>query len=187
MWCPHRLVLLYGTRVLYNDIIWASWDLKSPTNQKLGQQLVQANKKKNNQKYELVALCEGNQLMTVDSSHKGSVMWKAFPLHDVIGKSQHSPWKPGLLMPTFSSTLSVLGTPKVVAMTTYDKCGIKVTLCFQWCCPSIYMMTSSNGNMFRIIGPLWREFTGHRWIPLTKASEAELWCILWSTPKQTFE
>ena len=28
---------------------------------------------------------------------------------------------------------------------------------------------------------------GHRWIPLTKASEAELWCFVWSTPQQTFE
>ena len=42
------------------------------------------------------------------------------------------------------------------------------------------MMTSSNGNIFRITGPLCGEFTGHRWIPLTKASDAELWCFLWS-------
>ena len=39
------------------------------------------------------------------------------------------------------------------------------------------MMTSSNGNCFRVIGPLYGEFTGHRWIPLTKASDAELWCF----------
>ena len=30
------------------------------------------------------------------------------------------------------------------------------------------MMTSSNGNIFRVTGPLWGEFTGHRWIPLTR-------------------
>ena len=30
------------------------------------------------------------------------------------------------------------------------------------------MMTSSNGNIFRVTGPLCGEFTGHRWIPLTK-------------------
>ena len=30
------------------------------------------------------------------------------------------------------------------------------------------MMTSSNGNLFRVIGPLCGEFTGHCWIPLTK-------------------
>ena len=36
------------------------------------------------------------------------------------------------------------------------------------------MMTSSNGNIFRVTGPLCGEFTGHRWILLTKASDAEL-------------
>ena len=43
------------------------------------------------------------------------------------------------------------------------------------------MMTSSNGNIFPVTGHLCGEFTGHRWIPLTKASDAELWCFfdLW--------
>ena len=36
-------------------------------------------------------------------------------------------------------------------------------------------------------GPLCREFTGHRWIPRTKASGAELWCFLWSVPEQGVE
>ena len=43
-----------------------------------------------------------------------------------------------------------------------------------------YMMTSSNGNIFRVNGHLCGEFTGPRWIPRTKASNAELWCFLWS-------
>ena len=43
-------------------------------------------------------------------------------------------------------------------------------------------MTSSNGQNFLVTGPLCEEFTGHRWIPLPKASEAELWCFLWSVP-----
>ena len=43
-----------------------------------------------------------------------------------------------------------------------------------------HRMTSSNGNIFRVTGPLCGEFTGRRWIPLTKASDAELWCFLWS-------
>ena len=46
------------------------------------------------------------------------------------------------------------------------------------------MMMSSNGNIFRVTGPLWGEFTGHRSIPLTKASDAELWCFVWSKPEQ---
>ena len=45
---------------------------------------------------------------------------------------------------------------------------------------SLSMMTSSNGNIFRITGHLCGEFTGPRWIPRTKASDAELWCFLWS-------
>ena len=47
---------------------------------------------------------------------------------------------------------------------------------------STYMMTSSNGNNFRVTGPLCREFTVYRWIPLTKASDAELWYFLGSAP-----
>ena len=41
------------------------------------------------------------------------------------------------------------------------------------------MMTSSTGNVFRVTGPLCGEFTGHQWIPLTKASDAELCYFLW--------
>ena len=51
----------------------------------------------------------------------------------------------------------------------------------------ISMMTPSNGFTIRVTGPLWGEFTGHQWIPLTKASDAELSCFLWSAPEQTIE
>ena len=36
------------------------------------------------------------------------------------------------------------------------------------------MMTSSDGNIFCVTRPLWGLSTGHRWIPLTKTSDAEL-------------
>ena len=49
------------------------------------------------------------------------------------------------------------------------------------------MMTSSNGNILRVTGPLCGKFTCHRWIPLTKASDMELWCFLWSATEQTFK
>ena len=45
------------------------------------------------------------------------------------------------------------------------------------------MMTSSNGNIFRVTGHLCGKFTGPRWISRTKASDAELWCFLWFTPE----
>ena len=40
------------------------------------------------------------------------------------------------------------------------------------------MMTSSNGNIFRVTAPLCGEFTGPRWIPHTKASDAELFSLI---------
>ena len=41
-----------------------------------------------------------------------------------------------------------------------------------------YMMTPSNGNTFRVTGPLYGEFTGTQLIPLKKTSDAVLRCFL---------
>ena len=41
----------------------------------------------------------------------------------------------------------------------------------------VSMMTSPNGNIFRLSSALCGEFTGCRWIPVTKASDAELGCF----------
>ena len=51
------------------------------------------------------------------------------------------------------------------------------------CVGKFPMITLSDGNLFHATGPLCGEFAGHRWIPLTKASDAELWCFLWSAPR----
>ena len=48
------------------------------------------------------------------------------------------------------------------------------------------MMTSSNWNILRVTGPFRGEYTGYRWIHLTRASDSELWCFL-SAPEQTVE
>ena len=37
-------------------------------------------------------------------------------------------------------------------------------------------------QIFGATSPLCGEFPGHRWIPLTKVSDAELWCFIWSAP-----
>ena len=50
-----------------------------------------------------------------------------------------------------------------------------------------FVMTSSNENSFRANGPLCGEFTGHRWIPLKKACDAELGCFLLIATEQTVE
>ena len=36
---------------------------------------------------------------------------------------------------------------------------------------------STHGNIIRVTGPLCGEFTDDRWIPQTKAIDAELWCF----------
>ena len=54
-------------------------------------------------------------------------------------------------------------------------------------CGGRRMMTSSNGGIFRVTGSLCGEFTGDRRIPLTKASDAELWCFILSAPEYTLE
>ena len=46
-------------------------------------------------------------------------------------------------------------------------------------CVTSFMMTLSNENIFCVTGHLCEEFTGPRWIPRTKASDAELWCFLY--------
>ena len=48
------------------------------------------------------------------------------------------------------------------------------------------MNTSSNGNILRVTDPFCGEFTGHRSILLTNASDAELF-FLWYAPEQTVE
>ena len=40
----------------------------------------------------------------------------------------------------------------------------------------MFMMTSSNGNIFRVTGHLFREFTGDRWIPCTNGQYKGQWC-----------
>ena len=42
-------------------------------------------------------------------------------------------------------------------------------------------------KIFRVTGHFCGEFTGPRWIPCTKANDAELWCFLWSVPEYTLE
>ena len=57
-------------------------------------------------------------------------------------------------------------------------------LIHQTCNKNYDMMTSSNRSIFHVTGPLWGDSTGHRWIPLTKTSDAELWSFLWSASVQ---
>ena len=102
------------------------------------------------------------------------------------------------LLPAFEilSTSEMIKTCKVVTKVFFYKVLTHLNVfrsgryfrCVNWrknihcCCPEcIYnMITSSNGKIFRVTGHLREEFTGPRWIPRTKASDAELWFFLWS-------
>ena len=65
-------------------------------------------------------------------------------------------------------------------------CGVITHPCPQFSGGSVRLtMTSSNGNISASLAFLCRNFTGHLWIPHTKASDAELWCFLWSAPEPT--
>ena len=83
--------------------------------------------------------------------------------------------------------------------------GIYFSLKYMWCMDAPEPQNSGHdcnmASIFHLMEPLWRhqmetipvtghlwgESTGHRWIPLNKASDAELWCFLWSAPEHTLE
>ena len=79
---------------------------------------------------------------------------------------------------------------RMITFLSYLSYRLSASLHFDICYNTwrmLNMMTSSNGNIFRVTGPLWREFTGNRWIPLTKSRDAELWCFIRSGPQQMVE
>ena len=74
---------------------------------------------------------------------------------------------------TVGQTIETLVIWDAIALIVMSYLGLLITV-------FIFMMTSSNGNIFRVTGHLCGEFTGPRWIPRTKASDADLWWFLWS-------
>ena len=65
----------------------------------------------------------------------------------------------------------------VIARDTRTTWGLRHDVNQEQTIKIIAMMTSSNGNIFHVTGPLCGEITGHRWILLTKPSNPELWCF----------
>ena len=141
-----------------------------------------------------LAFCEGNSPVTVNSPHKGAVTRKMFPFDVVIMRyltliSQKVQWSHGTcIIRLIDFRLLTIYTPNLAHAPRYvvSLVSSKAGTCFmaQRCliirsCINLDMMTSSNGHIFRVTVP---KFTGHRWIPRTKASDAELWCFLWSAP-----
>ena len=107
----------------------------------------------------------------VNSPHKWPVTRKMFPFDDVIMYVINANIR--CRTPSARIEQATIGHPFPPSARHLNKNYILHQL-------NIYMMTLSNGNIFRVTGHLCGEFTGHRWIPRTKASDAELWCFLWS-------
>ena len=45
----------------------------------------------------------------------------------------------------------------------------------------------SERNSFQVTGPLWGDSTSHRWVPLTKATNAKLGLFPWARSEKTAE
>ena len=120
--------------------------------------------------------------------------------------SQVAPWvvimttygaaSDGMCFFLFHKTVSpaLWGARRVLAYICINMCG-DIHFMYVWAGQHLYivlvelgdikcMMTSPNGNIFRVAGPLWGESTGHRWIPHTHANDMKLWYFLWSVPQQ---
>ena len=93
----------------------------------------------------------------------------------------------GQVLLKFIDIQSLFFIPTVQKQIYIEDHQFKSSLGFRKRSKPLHMMTSSNGNIFRVTGPLCREFTGRRWIPRKKANDAELWCFLWSAPEYTVE
>ena len=77
--CPH-----------YSDIRWELLHLQPLATWLLAQQLVQANNKEVMLAPHYWPFVRGIHWWPVDSPHKGPVMWKALPCHDVFMSDHHS-------------------------------------------------------------------------------------------------
>ena len=85
------------------------------------------------------------------------------------------------LLPTLDRNLTFCVTWK------FRKLSLAILNKAIWSTELCAMITLSNWNIFRVTGPLWGE-SACRWrIPLTKASDAELWWFLWTASEQTVE
>ena len=141
----------------------------------------------------LLTLCEGNHRSPVDSFHKGQ--WRRALMFllsapEQLSKQSRRRW---FMTPSRSLWRHNSHTPTVQHLYTFylpkrpyslrsRMLQRKINEHIEDLTVNSTMMTSSNGNIFRVTGHLCGEFTGPRWIPHTKASDGELSCLLWSAP-----
>ena len=161
--------------------LWPRWRLKSSASQLFTQPFFSDADQRKHQSSASLALCVGNSPWPVNSPHKGPVTRKMFPFDDVI-------------MVNMCQNMCRFDARFFRCVKITWPCGeghglefgIKFVPSWQsdeWITLKWNtMMMPSNGDIFRVTGHLCGKFTGHRWIPRTKASDAELLYFLWSAP-----
>ena len=160
--------------------------VKPPTTSLFVEQLIQTNDKTSS-RFASQVLC-GKFTNTRFPPHRGPVMQKEPPCRDaILNRAYVHPVGSG------DGWHGVSGLNELVMITNLDwlpTCCSYSQLVLQPLFPPIatqgkyHIMTSSNANIFRVTDSLWGYFTGHHWIPLIKASDAELWSFLWCAPEQ---
>ena len=177
-----RYIALYMI-LHYNDVIMSAM-ASQITSLMIVYSTVYSGRSNKYQSSASLAFVEGIHWWQVNSPQKGWVTRKMLPFDDVIMDSAHS---------------RKITMTKLRSDCTHERHPIPCTYGQAMGCLSFYEVISEekwpgyirddviNGNIFRVTGPLWGEFTGHRWIPRTKASGAEIWCFLWSVPEWTVE
>ena len=154
--------------ILNDEVTWSSLRFKSPSTRLFVESLFWLQWKKASTHCITGSLWGHRWIYPTN----GAVWWKAFPCDDV-----NIPQLIGPLKDLNCLNNMVLNSALQFKRVMSQLCRIHETKVF------VIMMTSSNGIIFRVTGHLCGEFTGPRWIPRTKASDAELWCFLWSVPE----
>ena len=129
----------------------------------------------------LLALCKGNSPVTgefptqrANNAENASIWWRHNEVPVVVTVTAAMEEVVVVVMVVVISVVVVVvqvDIRVVVQIVVAVIVGIMVMVVTT----AVAMMTSSNGNIFRVTGPLWGESIGHRWIPITKASDAELY------------
>ena len=149
----------------------------------------------------IITVIRAHALQMIDNKHRHTLWYTLTVLTTLVAWSNH-----GLITMTSCVRYGVSNSKNYQSWVLYwlsvrrihpdkrasNQCFMSMTVSWtaaatQWTVTLYAMMTSSNGNIFRVTGLLWWEFTCHRWILLIKASDAELWCFRWSALGQTVE
>ena len=146
---------------------------------------------RNHQSSASLAFVRGIHRWPVNPPHKWPVTRKMFPLDDVIMLRYCIAHMHCALTNVFGCRQFSTTPSKIFLRDGQPSDRIRVASHFDL---TLFPRSSPlgtwwrwNENRFSLTGPLCGEFTGHRWVSITKAGDAELWCFLRYAPERTVE